>query len=163
MARRSELAGCQINLLDFNSKFFGHFPSCFSALGAVLDRANASLRPVKRYDKCRHDVLHFVAHNNWRPPWRRQPNCGMYSAIKTKNRSLRDRARRRHQRYPLNDRDFGTSRTGSYRIKLHPLPGRAEGGAMTTHGPERHLVRCSDLVDFRGIADIAPPSQFGRS
>jgi hypothetical protein len=24
-----------------------------------------------------------------------------------------------------NDRDFGTSRTGSYRIKLHQLPGRA--------------------------------------
>ena len=29
---------------------------------------------------------------------------------------------------------------------------------MTTHGPERHLVRCSNSVDFRGIADIAPPS-----
>jgi hypothetical protein len=50
-----------------------------------------------------------------------------------------------------NDRDFGTSRTGSYRIKLHRLLGRAEGGAMTTHGPERHLVRCSDSVDFREL------------
>ena len=33
-----------------------------------------------------------------------------------------------------NDRDFGTSRTGSYRIKLHLLPGRVEGGAMTADG-----------------------------